>query len=641
MTRYLAACGRVIYSLADIMHLVLILHKHKTIMKKFIILLFPLLLFSQEIDLKQDYNKYEYRIPMRDGKRLHTAVYIPKDTSITYPFILSRTPYRTAPYGKDYLKADQNNYWMAQEKYILVYQDVRGRFMSDGEFEDVRPHIVKKKAKNDIDESSDTFDTIEWLLKNIQGHNGNVGMIGISYPGFYAAHGLIDAHPALKAVSPQAPIDDWFLYDDFHHNGAFMLMDGFNFFRSFGKPRPEFITEWPPGFEYPTPDGYRFLLEAGSLSSIKKKYYGDTSKFWNDVFNHPNYDEFWRSRNVSQHLKKIKPAVLVVGGWFDAEDLYGTLKIYEALEKQNPRNRTSFMMGPWFHGGWVRSNGSRLGNVSFGIKSSEYYDKHIRAFFSYHLKGKGKVDLPEVSAFETGTNVWKSYSEWPPKNIEKKKIYFSSNERLSFVKPNSQNSFDEYVSDPNRPVPYIAEISNTRGREYMTDDQRFAWQRSDVLSYEMEITDDMTIAGAVTVNLFVSTTGTDADFVVKVIDVFPDATKDDASNPVTVKMGGYQMLVRGEVMRARYRNSFEKPEAMKPHAIETVRFTIPDINHTFKKGHKLMVQVQSSWFPLVDRNPQEFVNIYDAKESDFQKAIHKLYYSGSNSSFIEVGIIPR
>jgi len=603
------------------------------------VLFVPFFLFSQEIDLKLDYIKYEYNIPMRDGKKLHTAVYVPKDTTTTFPIILSRTPYTVAPYGDEYLKANGNNYWMAQEKYIMAFQDVRGRFMSEGEYEDIRPHIVEKKSDNDVDESSDTFDTIDWLVKNVQRNNGNVGMIGISYPGFYAALGLIDAHPALKAVSPQAPISDWFIGDDFHHNGAMMLIDGFNFYRSFGKPRPALTTTWPPGFQYPTEDGYKFLLQAGSLSNIKKNYYGDTVKFWNDLFAHPNYDEFWKSRSVSQHMKNIKPAVLVVGGWFDAEDLYGSLKIYGSLEKNNVNNRTSLMMGPWSHGGWVRSNGSRLGNVSFGNKNSEYYDRNIREFFNYYLKGKGDIHLPEVSAFETGSNVWRSYTEWPPKDAVKRMLYFSANEKLSFSRPTDQSGFDEYLSNPNRPVPYIAEISNSRGKEYMTDDQRFAWQRPDVLSYEMEIKDDMTIAVPITANLFVSTTGTDADFVVKVIDVFPDSAKDDPSNPVTIKMSGYQMLVRGEVMRARYRNSFSNPEAMKPSKIETVRFTIPDINHTFKKGHKVMVQVQSSWFPLVDRNPQKFVNIYEAKESDFQNATHRLYHSTQKSSYLEVGIL--
>lgn len=610
-------------------------------MKKLFVLFLPVLLFSQSIDLSVDYVKYEYRIPMRDGAKLHTAVYIPKDSSKRYPIMLSRTPYTTAPYGEKYLKAEQNNAWMAQEGYIMAYQDVRGRFMSDGEYEDIRPHIPNKKSKKQVDESSDAFDTIEWLLKNVKGHNGNVGMIGISYPGFYAAHGLIDAHPALKAVSPQAPISDWFIGDDFHHNGAVMLIDAFSFFRSFGKPRPALRTTWPAGFQYPTQDGYKFLLEAGSLASIKKNYYGDTSKFWNDVFAHPDYDAFWKARNVAQHMKNIRPAVLLVGGWFDAEDLFGSLQIYKALEEYNPVNRTSLMMGPWFHGGWVRSNGSRMGNVSFGVKSSEYYDRHIRAFFAHHLKGGAAHPLPEVSAFETGSNVWRAYTEWPPKQAEQRSFYFTGGERLSLEKPAEKSGADEYVSDPARPVPYIAEISNDRGREYMTDDQRFAWQRPDVLSYSLPVTEAVTIAGPVTADLYVTTTGTDADFIVKVIDVYPDSAKDDPSNAPHIKMSGYQMLVRGEVMRARYRNSFSAPEALRPGTVERVRFTIPDVNHTFLPGHSMMVQVQSSWFPLVDRNPQTFVNIYTAQESDFRKATIILHRSSQYPSAVSVGVVKQ
>ncbi len=605
------------------------------------VLVLPIFLCSQEIDLKKDYIKHEYNIPMRDGAKLHTVVYAPKDSVEKYPIILGRTPYTTAPYGADYLKANGNNYWMAQEKYIIALQDVRGKFLSEGDYEDVRPINLHKKINDDIDESTDAYDTIKWLIKNIKRNNGKVGLMGISYPGFYAAAALVNAHPALKAVSPQAPIGDWFLGDDFHHNGALFLVDAFNFYRSFGKPRPQLTTQWPAGFVYETPDAYEFLLKAGSIASLKKKYYGDTIKFWNDVFNHPNYDEFWQARNLPQHFSNIRPAVLTIGGWFDAEDLYGTLHTYDAIEKNNPSAKNSIMIGPWFHGGWVRSNGSRLGNISFGIKSSEYYDSLIRKFFNYYLKGIGDLSLPEVSAFETGSNVWKTYDSWPPKNTEKKKIYLQKNEQLSFDHPKDSIGFDEYVSDPNRPVPYTNEITNGRGREYMTEDQRFVWQRPDVLSYEMNVTEDITIAGPITANLFISTTGTDADFIVKVIDVFPQSMEDDKSNPTNIKMGGYQMLVRGEVMRARYRNSFENPEALKPGVVEKVKFTLQDINHTFKKGHLLMVQIQSSWFPLVDRNPQKFVNIYTAKDEDFVKATHTVYRSENNSSNLELRVLRK
>lgn len=611
-----------------------------------ILFIFPLLLsfvFGQHPGVvEQSYTKTEYRIPMRDGATLFTAVYVPKDSSEKHPIMLMRTPYTVAPYGSGFVSDRDNNQWMAQERYILVYQDVRGRFLSEGEYEDVRPYIPHKQSEKDVDESSDAYDTIDWLIKNIRNNNGNVGMIGISYPGFYAAMGMIDAHPALKAVSPQAPIGDWYLGDDFHHNGALMLVDAFNFFSSFGKPRPALTTQWPPSFKYPTPDGYRFLLEAGSLASLKQQVYGDTAKFWNDVFAHPDYDRFWKERNVSQHLKKITPAVLLVGGWFDAEDLSGPLSMYSAIEANDKHNKTSLMMGPWFHGGWVRSAGNRLGNVSFGVKSSEYYGERIRTFFNYYLKGEGSPNVPEVSVFETGTNQWRTYESWPPKNIVLRNLYFYSDGKLSFARPVGQTGFDDYVSDPHRPVPYTNDITNDRSREYMTEDQRFAWQRPDVLSYETDVlSDDITVAGPVKVNLYASTTGTDADFVVKIIDVFPDSVKDDPSNAPNVRMGGYQMLVRGDVMRARYRKSFEHPVAMQPNKIEKIPFSLNDINHTFRKGHRIMVQVQSSWFPLVDRNPQQFVNIYRAKEADFIKTVHAIYRDTLHPSSIEIGQINR
>lgn len=614
-------------------------------MKKIVLLLFcSSVLFAEGLTFKTDYVKYEYRIPMRDGATLFTIVYVPKDTTQTFPILIKRTPYTVAPYGATYKTSIEPSQAIINEKYILVFQDVRGKFESDGEYEDIRPYIPKKKSNKDIDETSDIYDTIDWLVKNVPRNNGNVGLWGISYPGFYAAQALMETHPALKAVSPQAPVTNWFMGDDFHHNGALFLIDAFNFYRSFGKPRPHHTQTWPDGFEYSTPDGYRFFLEAGSIASLKKKYYGDTIRFWNDLFNHPNYDSFWKARVPLQYYKNVKPAVMTVGGWFDAEDLYGTIHTYQAIEEQSPGAYNILVMGPWFHGGWERSKGDRLGNVNFEIETSPFYQEQIELpFFNYYLKGKGTLNLPEAYVFETGSNVWKTYDSWPPKNLLRKKLFFENEGKLSFSSPRdkSNSAYDEYVSDPRRPVPYIEQISSSRGREYMTDDQRFAWQRPDVLSYESEILKNaVTIAGPVTANLYVSTTGSDADFIVKVIDVFPDSTKDNEKNSEYVKMGGYQMLVRGEVMRARYRKSFEKPEAMKPNKVEKVSFTLPDINHCFKPGHKIMIQVQSSWFPLVDRNPQKFVNIYTAKESDFHKATHKIYRNKKYPSNIEIELLP-
>lgn len=612
-------------------------------MIRILVLLVPVLLLGQDIDLAKEYVKREYRIPMRDGVRLHTIVYTPKDTAKRWPIMLGRTPYTVAPYGDEYLKAGGNNHWMAQEGYIMVFQDVRGRFMSEGEYEDIRPYIPDKRSKKETDESSDAYDTIGWLLKNLRHHNGKAGMIGISYPGYYAAMGMIDAHPALKAVSPQAPIADWFLGDDFHHNGAVMLIDAFNFYRSFGKPRPALTTAWPPGFPSPSPDAYRFLLDAGPLASIKRRFYGDTAKFWNDVFAHPDYDEFWKARSLPQHMKNIRPAVLFVGGSFDAEDLPGPLKLYAAVERNDPKNRSALMVGPWFHGGWVRSDGSRLGDIAFGgVKSSERYDRVIRAFFAHHLKGAAAPEIPEVSYFETGANVWRSYDAWPPKDAVKKRMYLREGGSLSFDAPASGAGADEYVSDPMRPVPYTNHITDGRGREYMTEDQRFAWQRPDVLSYETPVlTEDLSVAGPANVELFFSSTQSDADVVVKVIDVYPDDAKDDTLNAKHIKMGGYQMLVRGEVMRLRYRNSFERPEPLTPGAVTPVRYALPDFHHTFRKGHRMMVQVQSSWFPLVDRNPQRFVNIYTAHDTDFVRAVHTVQRNRLHPSHVEFGVMEK
>jgi putative CocE/NonD family hydrolase len=533
---------------------------------------------------------------------------------------------------------------MAQEGYIFVYQDVRGRWMSEGEFIDARPYNPNKKG-SEIDESSDTYDTIEWLLKNVSNHNGRVGQWGISYPGFYTSMGIIDAHPALKAASPQAPVGDWFIGDDWHHHGAFFLIDAFNFYSVIGQPRPKPTSVAPPPFDHGTPDGYRFFLEMGPLANANRKYFKNEIAFWNDLMKHGTYDDFWKARRVMPHLKKIKPAVMVVAGWFDAEDLYGTLNTYQAIEKQNPGLFNILVMGPWCHGCWARPDFSSLGNIQFGSNTSGYYQEKIeKVFFDYYLKDKGPVHLPEASTFLTGANVWKSYGQWPPKGIEQKALYFQDNGALSFDQPKSTGeAFDEYISDPNKPVPYIPFISNGRGQvTYMVEDQRFAATRPDVLTYETEaLTEDVTIAGPITAELYISTTGTDADFVVKLIDVLPNNAPNPEPNPRNVQMGGYQMLVRGDVMRAKFRDSYEKPSALVPNRPTKVSFVLQDIHHTFLKRHKIMVQVQSSWFPLVDRNPQKFVDIYQATEADFQKATHRVYRSGSLASHLKVGVMKR
>ncbi|HEX8709108.1 MAG TPA: CocE/NonD family hydrolase [Pyrinomonadaceae bacterium] len=595
-------------------------------------------------DIKAHYTKSEQLIPMRDGVKLFTSIYVPKDGSQKYPIMLSRTPYSVAPYGADKYKDSLGpSAAFAQEGYIFVYQDVRGRLMSEGEFVNVRPQLDVKSGPSQIDESTDTYDTIEWLVRNVPGNNGRVGMWGISYPGFYTAAGSIDSHPALKAVSPQAPISDWFIADDFHHNGAFFLIDAFDFMTWFGPPRPRPTTEWPARFQYGTPDAYSFFLALGPLSNANALYFKNNISFWNEMMQHGTYDAFWQARNLRPHLKNIRAAVMTVGGWFDAEDLSGALNVYQAIEKQNPGIFNVLVMGPWFHGGWARAEGGALGNVQFGSQTSVFYREKIELpFFNHYLKGKPAPALPEAYVFETGANEWRTYDEWPPRNSRTQALYFQADGRLSFGMPASAQGYDEYLSDPSKPVPYINQTSISRTREYMTDDQRFAAARPDVLVYQTsELAEDVTIAGPILASLKVSTTGTDSDFIVKLIDVYPNDAPDNVPNLAGVRMGGYQMLVRGEVMRARFRNSFERPEPMTPGTPTRVEFKLPDANHTFKKGHRIMVQIQSSWFPLVDRNPQRFVDIYNATAADFQKATQRVYRSGRDGSRLLLTVTGR
>ncbi len=582
-------------------------------------------------------------IPMRDGVKLFTAIYAPRDRSQTYPIILNRTPYSVSPYGPEqYRTALGPSLFMQNEKYIFVYQDVRGKFMSEGEWVEVRPHKPRKSGPTDIDESTDTYDTIEWLLKNVPNNSGRVGMWGISYPGFYTSMGSIDAHPALKAASPQAPIADWFIGDDFHHNGALFLPHAFNFFATLGKRRPKPTTEFPPRFQHGTPDGYRFFLELGPLANANRKYLHGEVGFWNDLMDHPTYDAYWQARDVRPHLRNIKPAIMTVGGWFDAEDLFGALETYKTIERTNPGARNTLVMGPWFHGGWARSDGDVLGDINFGSKTSLAYQETVELpFFNCLLKDKCTGgQLPEAMVFETGSNTWRRHESWPPKNVESRDLFLNANGKLAFTADTAVAGFDEYVSDPARPVPFINGVDIGMTREYMVEDQRFASRRPDVLVYKTDVLDrDVTLAGPIKATLFVSTTGTDSDFIVKLIDVFPDTTADPDPNPTGVRMGGYQMLVRGEPMRAKFRNSFSTPEAMIPGKVTKVEFTLPDVNHAFLRGHRIMIQIQSSWFPLVDRNPQKFVDINRATEADFQKATQRVYRSGSNRSRIAVSVL--
>lgn len=597
--------------------------------------------------VKAHYTKYEFKIPMRDGVRLFTAVYVPKDSSKKYPFLILRTPYSVRPYGADrYPERLGPSAAFTKEGFIFVYQDVRGRMASEGEFVHARPHKAVKSGPGDIDESTDTWDTIEWLLKNIPNHNGRAGMWGISYPGFYAAAGMIDSHPALKAVSPQAPIADWFIGDDWHHNGAFYLAHTFTFFYRFGTPVEEPTRQSPPPFDYKTPDAYEFFLNMGPLANANTKYFKHKIAFWDEMMQHGVYDEFWKSRNLLPHLKNIRAAVMTVGGWFDAEDLYGPLNIYEAVERNNPGIANMLVMGPWRHGGWSGDNDAdRLGPVSFNQKTGPYYREKIELpFFVHFLKDEtGQLDLPEAYIFETGTHQWRRYDAWPPREARPRTLYLHRGGRLSTQPPpaSAGEAFDEYVSDPAKPVPYIPYIAQGMTVEHMLDDQRFAARRTDVLVYQTaELESDVTIAGSITPTLYVSTTGTDSDWVVKLIDVYPGDFPDPDPNPAGVRMGGYQQLVRGEVFRGKFRNSFEKPEPFEPGKVTRIRYVMPGAHHTFRRGHRIMVQVQSTWFPLVDRNPQTFVDIYNAKESDFQKARQRVYCAPPHASQIELLVTP-
>jgi uncharacterized protein len=586
-------------------------------------------IYAQEDKFLEDnYSKNEYQIEMRDGVKLFTSVFSPKDTSEKYPIIIWRTPYSVGPYGKDEFPVFRRYTWQhfIEEKYIIVFQDVRGRFMSEGDFVNMTPYILDKKNKNDIDETTDTYDTVDWLIQNIPNNNRNVGLWGISYPGFYAAMAGINAHPAIKAISPQAPIADWFANDDWHHNGAVQLAECFPFMYVFGVLRKGLIQQWPEEFNFGAEDAYNFYLNLGSLTNVNKKYFKHKIPFWDSLMLHGTYDDFWKVRNSLPHLNNIKPAVLVVGGWFDAENLYGALHTYSSTEEKNPENKNYLVMGPWIHGGWVRTDGNSLGDISFGSKTGEYYIKNIELpFFNYYLKGKGKLNLPEAYVFETGSNEWKRYNSWPPANTKEVSLYLNENNTLSFRAAQSmKNMYDEYISDPGKPVPFTQEIATDIPKSYMVEDQRFVARRSDVLVYQTEILNkNFTFAGNVTADLFVSTSGTDADWIVKLVDVFPA----DSASSDGVVYSEYEMMVRGNILRGKFRESFENPKPFTPGEITNIKFDLMDINHTFKKGHRIMVQVQSSWFPLFDRNPQKFVDIYNANEDDFQKATQRVYFS--------------
>jgi len=596
--------------------------------------------------VREHYVRTDHMVPMRDGVRLFTSVWSPKDTSRELPILLSRTPYDADNYVNPLGPSEA----FVRDGYHIVYQDVRGRYLSEGDFVNMRPQNPNKSG-NEIDESSDTWDTIVWLVQNTPNNNGNVGLWGISYLGLYTVLGMIDAHPALKAASPQAPVTDWFVGDDFHHNGAFFLNDGFDFMSAFGVPRPRPTDLHEEGYDKGTPDSYDFFLRMGPLANADKEHFKGAIPFWNEMMRHGTYDEFWKVRSPLQHLTDIRPATLTVAGWFDAEDLWGTLEVYQTLEKNNPGLENMLVMGPWEHAGWWFGEVEEFGDLRFNQRTTTFYvENMLLPFFNHHLKDGPAHELPEAWVFDPGVDEWKQFPSWPPPGVDVVPLRFGEAGTLvaegvtgippKWVSPRSD--VDEFVSDPSNPVPYIGITAEGRDATYMVADQRFASKRPDVLTYETApLTEAVTVAGPITARLFVSTTGTDSDWVVKLVDVYPDDTPDNEPNPGAVRMGGYQQLVRGEVMRGKFRNSLEVPEPFVPDQVTEVTFTLPDAFHTFLPGHRIMVQVQSSWFPLVDRNPQTFTDIYSATEDDFKTATHRLFRSRSQSSRVELTVLRR
>jgi uncharacterized protein len=634
--------------------------------------------------IKSHYTKREVMIPMRDGVKLFVGIYEPKDKSQKYPIMFVRTPYSVGPYGPDAYKTSLGpDDLFAREGYIFVYGDVRGRYLSEGEYEDVRPYIPNKKG-NQIDETSDTYDTVDWLIKNIPNNNGRVGVYGISYPGFYTSMAGIDGHPAVKAISPQAPVSDWFHGDDNHHNGALFLAQNFSFFTGFGQPRPTPVSnnDYVKRFDYGTQDGYKFYLEMGALKNagdIYEKNLGMRIKFWDEMMKHPNYDQFWKERNIFPNLKNIHAAVMTVGGWYDNEDLFGALGTYQSIERQNPGIFNVLVMGPWFHGGWARSDGDWLGTAYFGMKTGVYYREHFELpFFNHFLKDKGDISqIKEVNVFDTGANEWASLGSWDSALATDTSLYLRPGGKLSFADPSSKGvptlvrgaagiapAYDEYTSDPMNPVPYTEKRNGDTiryPRDFMTEDQRFAATRPDVLVYQTDpLTADITVAGSIKPELFISSSGTDSDFIVKLIDVFPDdyqypETGNKLPNGQPERMrppqdstgsiftpNGYEMLLRGEPFPARFRNSFENPQPLRPNVPTKISYVMPGIVHTFKKGHRIMVQIQSTWFPLVARNPQKYLANYKlGTDADFQKATERVYHSAANPSRIVLPVWKR
>jgi putative CocE/NonD family hydrolase len=619
---------------------------------------------TSQADLRARYTKYEYRIPMRDGTRLFTAVYVPKDTSKTYPFLVNRTPYSAGVqaegelhYGEDWFPAQIGPSKEFEDAgYIFVKQDVRGRYMSEGKWVEMTPHLNAKRAAGEGQESADMYDTMEWLLKHVPNNNGKAGIYGISYPGFYTSASIIDSHPSIKAASPQAPVTDLYMGDDSYHGGAFMLSANFGFYASFTEQQnPTALPKTRDSFDYGQANDYDFFLDKLTMSNILATLSPQQRALLAPTIEHDTYDEFWKIRAIAPHLKGVKAAVLSVGGWFDAEDPQGPFTTYDAIKRYNKGNYNGLVIGPWVHGGWARYDGRKLGGVSFDSATGDYFRTHLQfPFFEEQLKGvKPAEKIAEVTVFETGSNVWRQYGTWPPVQAKARTLYFGAHGSLGWQQPaaaasNAATAYDEYIADPHKPVPYVAYPTVDVPQEYMVSDQRFAASRPDVLVYQTPVLeDDVTIAGPVNPKLFVSTSGTDADWVVKLIDVYPQAYPggehpgrgNDVGTPAST-MAGYQMLVRGNPMRGKFRHGFEKPEAFVPGQVEQVDYYLGQVNHTFRRGHRIMVQVQSSWFPLVDLNPQTFTHIPTAKPEDFKAATQRVYHAAATPSGLQVLVMP-
>lgn len=624
-----------------------------------LLLLLSLTTLAQAPKTADTYTKEVHLIPMRDGVKLYTVVYVPKKLKDLKPIMLTRTPYGVGPYEEGELKpylGPSNNF--SKAGYIIAYQDVRGKYMSEGTFQDMKPYRgphnhaaeIRKKGAGKIDESTDAWDTIEYLTKKIKGNNGRVGMWGISYPGFYASQALLDAHPALKAVSPQAPVADWWTGDDFRRNGVLLVPHAFNFFTGFGLPRPVPIPYGQRGYQHTSPDGYQFFLQAGSTNDLLKKYTAGNISFMPEAFAHADYDTFWAARNAIHHFKNVKPASMVVGGWYDTENLYGALQDYQSIERQNAKAHNHLVMGPWWHGQWARDSGNHIGQVRYGQASSVWYRDSVEyPFFKHYLENGSTAPAPiaEATVFYTGANQWKRHASWPPAKAEKLRFRLFPNGVLKAAAASDampavglQETEASYVADPNKPVPYSTHTSPRMEKEYMVEDQRPQTRRTDVLSWTSPALEaPLTLSGKARIRLKLKSTATDADFFVKIIDVHPstygksNGIKGNAASPAE----GYEMLLGWDAMRARYRDGGDKPKAIKPGEVFEINLPLNDIAHTLRPGHKLMVQVHSSWFPICERHPQQFINVHEAQPQDYKVATHTVLLG---DSYVELDVTP-